>query len=276
PYTRKQQMAHYPTLLQEVEKSRKDSLSGQFSLFDFGGMSASNENLKGLPYPEIGEYDHAQLLAFEKEVLGIYVSGHPLEADAGLLKKNVTALSSDFVVDEEEGSAKLADGARVTIGGMISGKTVKTTKNSQMMAFITVEDMAGEVEAIVFPKDYERYRSLLNEDEKVLVTGRVSIGDDPTGKLVSERIVPFSAVPKELWLQYENKAAYDAGFSKMQDALAPYDGHDTVVIYLKDTKQYKKLPASMDIEADEGAVNAAKELLGADNVKVLYKALDRS
>ena len=130
-------MAHYPTLLQEVEKTRKDSLSGQFSLFDFGGMdSEAHQNLRGLPYPDIGEYDRTQILAFEKEVLGIYVSGHPLEADAALMKKNVTALSADFVVDEDEGKAKLSDGARVTIGGMISGKTVKTTKNSQMMAFI--------------------------------------------------------------------------------------------------------------------------------------------
>ena len=276
PYTRKQQMAHYPTLLQEVEKTRKDSLSGQFSLFDFGGMdSEAHQNLRGLPYPDIGEYDRTQILAFEKEVLGIYVSGHPLEADAALMKKNVTALSADFVVDEDEGKAKLSDGARVTIGGMISGKTVKTTKNSQMMAFITVEDMTGEVEVIVFPKDYERYRSMLEPDEKVLISGRVSIGDDPVGKLVCERIVPFSAVPKELWLQYENRADYERNFRKMQDALAPFDGHDPLVVYLKDTKQYKKLPPSMDVDANGNAVESAKLLLGADNVRVVMKALER-
>ncbi|MBP5224595.1 MAG: DNA polymerase III subunit alpha, partial [Lachnospiraceae bacterium] len=273
PYTRKQQMAHYPTLLQEVEKRRKDSLSGQFSLFDFGGMAGEqHESLRGLPYPQIGEYDRAQLLAFEKEVLGIYVSGHPLEADEALLKKNVNALSSDFVVDEEEGRAKLSDGARVTIGGMISGKTVKTTKNSQMMAFVNVEDMAGEVEVIVFPKDYERYRGLLNEDEKILVSGRVSIGDDPVGKLVSERIVPFSEVPRELWLQFEDRADYEKRFPALQEAIAPFDGPDTVAVYLKDTKQYKKLPPSMNTSA-ENAAESARQILGEQNVRIAVKAL---
>ncbi|MBQ9910283.1 MAG: DNA polymerase III subunit alpha [Lachnospiraceae bacterium] len=273
PYTRKQQMAHYPTLLQQVEKRRRDSLSGQFSLFDFGSMAGEeHESLRGLPYPQIGEYDRAQLLAFEKEVLGIYVSGHPLEEDEELLKKNVNALSSDFVVDEEEGKAKLTDGERVTVGGMIAGKTVKTTKNSQMMAFVNVEDMAGEIEVIVFPKDYERYRSILNEDEKILVFGRVSIGDDPVGKLVSERIVPFSEVPRELWLQFDNREAYEKMFPRVREAISPFDGHDTVAIYLKDSKQYKKLPPSMNTSA-QSAAQSAMELLGDENVRIAVKRI---
>lgn len=92
----------------------------------------------------------------EKEVLGIYISGHPLEADRSLIEKNITAVSSDFIQDEETGMARVRDQAIVTVAGMIAAKTVKTTKTNQMMAFLTLEDLRGTLEVIVFPKDYRK------------------------------------------------------------------------------------------------------------------------
>ena len=270
-YSRRQQFAHYPVLLQQVERQRKDSMSGQFSLFDIAGVSESLKEQMAPPYPKISEFDRAQLLAYEKEVLGIYLSGHPLEEDLQLLKKNVTALTTDFLVDEEEGRAKAEDGSRVTIGGMITAKTVKTTKNNQMMAFITVEDMVGSVEVLIFPKPYEQYRSILNEDEKVLVTGRVSIGDDPEGKLVLDSMMTFAEVPKELWLQFSDKADYEQNFDAVSKALADFDGHDTLVVYLSATKQYKKLDSSYDLLACPEAVSAAGAIIGTENVRIVPK-----
>ncbi len=269
PYTRRQQMAHYPVILDQVERGRKDSVSGQFSLFDLDVVPKDYAEKMGTPYPEVGEYDRSVLLQFEKEVLGIYVSGHPLEEDAELLRINADAMTSDFVVDEEEGSMKAEDGSRVTLGGMITGKTVKTTKNGQMMAFITVEDMVGEVEVLIFPKDYERYKAYLNDDEKVLVSGRVSVSDgDAAGKLVLESLTPFSDVPKQLWLQFENKEAYQKHFPDVQSALMPFDGQDAVVVYLKAEHAYKKLPPSMGIEVCAASVEAAKRVLGEQNVRL--------
>ncbi|MBO7364300.1 MAG: DNA polymerase III subunit alpha [Lachnospiraceae bacterium] len=268
PYTRKQQMAHFPTLLAEVEKRRKDSLSGQFSLFDFAEMKESGIRAGGSRYPDIGEYDREQLLQFEKEVLGIYASGHPLETYTDLIRKNVTALSTDFIVEEQEGRAKVSDGQRVTVGGIISKKTLKATKNGKMMAFITLEDMAGEVEALVFPKDFERYRGALSEEEKVLVSGRVSIGDDPVGKLVLEKLVPFGDVPGELWLQFEDMRDYETRGPEVLRAIAPYDGRDWVILYLKDSKRIRKLEARYDTDIASGAAEEAKRVLGAENVAV--------
>ncbi len=267
-YNRRQMMTHYPTLLEEVERSRKDSVSGQFSLFDLAPQETKME--MGAPYPRLPEYERSQLLAFEKEVLGIYVSGHPLEADLGLIKKNVTAMTSDFVADEESGgSAKVTDGQKVTVGGMITGKTLKTTKSNQMMAFITVEDMIGSVEVLIFPKDYEKYKMYLNEDEKVLVTGRVSIGDDPEGKLILERMIPFADVPRELWLAFDNTADYEKRFQAVKSALTSFDGRDTLVVYLKETRQYKKLPPSMNIAVCAESIQAARDILGEDNVRTV-------
>jgi len=269
-YTRKQQMAHYPVLLEQVERHRKDSLSGQFSLFDIGVMAEEEKERTGTPYPKVGEYDIRQKLAFEKEVLGFYVSGHPLEEDTDLLKKNVTAKTSDFIVDEESGEAPVSDGSRVTVGGMVTGKTVKTTKNGQQMAFVNIEDMIGTLEVIVFPKDYEKYKSLLQDEAKVLISGRASIGDDPVGKLVLERLIPFEQVPREVWLQFETKADYDDRFEAVYRGLSEYDGHDSLVVYLKDTKQYRRLPSSYDINASL-ALDTARAVLGEENVRVLSK-----
>ena len=141
------------------------------------------------------------------------------------------------------------------------------------MAFITVEDMIGNVEVLIFPKDCERYKLLLSEDEKVLVTGRVSIGDDPEGKLVLEKLVPFEQVPKEVWLQFEDKADFDRREQEVLKALSSYDGNDTLVVYLKSSKQYRKYPASRNILACSEAVDAAKAVLGDENVKVRVMAL---
>ena len=265
-HTRKEQMAHYPTLLSEVERTKKDSVSGQFSLFDIcSGMK--DESAASASYPKLGEYDRQLLLAFEKEVLGVYISGHPLEENEQLLRKNVTAMTGDFVVDEETGNAKVEDGAHVTIGGMITAKTVKTTKSSQLMAFVTVEDMLGSVEVIVFPKDYEKYKEWLQEDQRILARGRVSIGDDPVGRLVLEKLIPFSDVPKELWLQFRDRRDYESRWPELKDALTPFDGSDTVVIYLQAEKQYKRLPLSMSVSATSDAVYAAGRILGPENVK---------
>ena len=272
PYTRMQQMAHYPTLLSEVERTRKDSVSGQFSLFDMDMMPETAREQMGTPYPELPEYEKEQKLAFEKEVLGIYVSGHPLEEDLDILAKNVTAKTSDFMQREEEG-AVLSDGDKVTLGGMITGKTVKTTKSGQLMAFITLEDMIGTAEVLIFPKDYERYKLWLNEDEKVLITGRVSMGDEEDGKLILEKLLPFRDVSRELWLQFKNKEEYDRLFPKIREALSPYDGNDTLVVFLKDSRQYRKCPPSMNVSLADGALSAAERLLGKDNVKTAAKKM---
>ena len=208
-------------------------------------------------------------------MLGVYVSGHPLEEYMDLWKKNVTAVSSDFVVNEEEGTARVRDGAYVTIGGMITEKTVKTTRQNKMMAFITVEDLAGTVEVLIFPRDYEKNRELLIEDEKVFVQGRVSIGDDPAGKLICERITPFSMVPRELWLKYPDKEAYFSAEQELLDMLRLSEGSDRVVIYLEAERAKKVLPVNWSVSADSVLVERLSEKLGEKNVKVVEKTIEK-
>ncbi len=273
PGTRKQKFMVSAQLLDQKVKEKKTSMEGQMSMFDF--VEEEEKQNFQITFPRVGEYSKDELLAFEKEMLGVYISGHPLEAYIGLWEKNVTAKTSDFVVDEETGEAGIRDGAYVTIGGMITGKTVKTTRNNKMMAFVTLEDLAGSVEVLVFPKDYEKKREYLNTDEKLFIRGRASIGEEPVGKLICEQVLPFSMVPRELWLQYPDKESYLAGEKELLDTLRMSEGIDTVIIYLGKERARKVLPRNWSVKAELPLLEILRARLGEGNVKLVEKAIGK-
>ena len=150
PGTRRQKVAVAPILLDNKARERKNAWEGQMSLFDL--VSEEEKKEYQVSFPDVGEYSKEELLAFEKDILGVYISGHPLDDYEGLWRKNITATSADFIVDEETEEAVVKDGMKVVIGGLVAGKVVKTTRSNQLMAFITLEDLMGSVEVIVFPK----------------------------------------------------------------------------------------------------------------------------
>jgi len=208
PGTRRQKVAVAPVLLDNKARERKNAWEGQMSLFDL--VSEEEKKEYQVSFPDVGEYSKEELLAFEKDILGVYISGHPLDDYEGLWRKNITATAADFIVDEETEEAAVKDGMKAVVGGLVAGKVVKTTRSNQLMAFITLEDLMGSVEVIVFPKNYEADRDILTEDSKIFIKGRVSLGDEPVGKLVCEQVIPFAKVPRELWLQFEDKEMYQA------------------------------------------------------------------
>ena len=210
-------------------------------------------------------------------MLGVYLTAHPLDEYAELWQSSVTAKTTDFVVDPETGVSPVRDGSRQVIGGLISGKTIKNTKNNQVMAFVTIEDLVGSVEVICFPRDYEKYRNLLNPEEKVFVQGRVSVSDDDvTGKLICEQIVPFFREEKTLWVRYADKAAYDADIASLMLDLGSSEGEDEVKIYLGKEKQMRCLGPNWRVRADEGLADTIRSRLGEENVKIVTKPLKTS
>ena len=222
----------------------------------------------------MGEYDKQTLLAFEKETIGIYVSGHPMEEYRELWEKNVTARTSDFVVDEV-GKTIVEDNSNVVIGGMITSKKVKTTKTNQLMAFITVEDLVGTVEVLVFPKIYEKNRQVFTEENKVFIRGRASIGDDPVGKLICEEVIPFTDIPNELWLQFENQEFYASNIDDVMAALRDSDGKDRVIMYLKEERKMRRLSENWAVLAGPDLLNRLYKILGEKNVKVVQKVIEK-
>ncbi len=273
PGTRKQKLLIAPDLLEQRSKERKNTMEGQMTLFDIAGEEEKSRFQ--VTFPDVGEFLKEDLLAFEKETLGIYLSGHPMEAYETAWRNNITAVSLDFIVDEETESASVPDGSHVTIGGMITGKTVKTTRNNKMMAFLTLEDLAGSVEVIVFPKDYESKRELFVEDSKVFIQGRTSIGDDPVGKLICERVIPFDSLPKELWLKFPDKEAYMAKEKEILEDLKDSEGNDSVIIYLEKERAKKVLPSNRNVDAEKGLIEILAKKLGDKNVRLVEKKLEK-
>ena len=270
--TRKQFMSIYVQIVDHVTQEKKNSMVGQMTLFDL--VSEDQKEEFQIRMPDVGEYSKETLLAFEKEVLGIYVSGHPLEAYEEKWKKSISATTADFQLDEETGHTKVHDGAKEIIGGMITEKTIKHTKTNQMMAFITIEDLLGTVEVVVFPRDYEKNRDYLEADSKVFVRGRVSEEDDKPSKLICEKIIPFEQTKKELWIQFPDKETFLDQEQIVYGYLADSDGNDEVVIYCAKERVVKRLPKNRNIGINEQILSRLMNHFGEKRVKVVEKHIE--
>ena len=290
--TRKQMMSVYMRILDDLQASRKNDMAGQMSLFDI----ADEEDKKDyeIRMPDVGEYPDELRLSFEKEVLGIYVSGHPLQAYEGLWKSRVTATAADFVLDEDadsmdsvinagavsalsskagsvsaagtENVSRLQDRQNAVIGGIISEKKIKYTKNDQVMAFLTIEDMTGTVEVIVFPRTYEAAADILDEDAKIFIKGRVSLEEEKDGKLIAEQIVAFDDVPRRVWLRFPSYEAWKQKEQTVLNTVAQHGGRDQVIIYIEDRKARKTLPPGQGLRASETVIGILGGICGPKNV----------
>ena len=269
--SRRQKMMVYQQIADSISQEKKHTMEGQMSLFDL--VSEEDRKEFEIRMPNVPEYDKEEILAFEKEVLGIYLSGHPLESCREMMEKIISAKTTDFQQDEETNLPKVTDGQKVIIGGMITDKTIKYTKNNKVMAFLTVEDLVGTVEVVVFPKDYERIQHLLQEEARVFIQGRVSAEDDKASKLILEKIRPFDDMPRELWIQFENRSDYGEKEQELMEDLRRSPGNSTVVIYLKDVKAMKKLPPGYSVQIQDSWMDSLYEKYGKTNVKVVERVL---
>lgn len=270
---RRQKMMVYAQILDAIVQEKKNMMAGQMSLFDF--VSEEEKTAYEIHMPDVEEYPKEAKLAFEKEVLGIYISGHPLEEYETCWRKNISAVTTDFMPDEESGQPKVRDGQQVIVGGMITEKTIKYTKTNKVMAFLTLEDLLGTVEIVVFPRDYEKNVRLMEIDEKVFIKGRVSVEEEKASKIICERIYSFEDVPRELWLQFETKESFLSREEELYEDLKEADGKDSVVIYIKSPKAIKRMGASKSICISRDLLARLYEKYGKDNVKVVEKSIEK-
>ncbi len=272
PMNRKQMMTVYSQLMDQAVQKKKKEFAGQMSLFDF--VSEEEKEAFRIKIPNVPEYSKEDLLAFEKEVLGTYISGHPLEEYEEQWRRGITHVTTDFLAAEEGEESKLSDGEHVIIGGMITSKTVKTTKNNKMMAFINIEDLLGNAEVIIFPKDYEKNSGLLNVDSKVFVSGRVSAEEDKASKLILERIIPFETIRKELWIQFADMQEYQNREEELYRTLMESEGEDSVIIYVRKEKMKKTLSSNRNIQIDSRLLEKLYTEFGEKNVKAVEKRIE--
>ena len=270
---RQQMLLVYNTLIDNLNQEKKNSLAGQMSLFDL--VSEEEKKAYEVRFPNVEEYTKEIKLGFEKEVLGIYLSGHPLEEYEEKWRKNISAVTADFMLDEETNAVKIKDNQSVVIGGIITEKTIKYTKQNKAMAFITVEDLFGTVEVIIFPRDYEKYSRYLNEDEKVFVAGHANVEEDKNGKLNCEKIYSFDDTKRELWLQFATKESYEEKEKELYSRLYGSDGNDEIVIYIASPRAMKRLGQNHNIHINPELVGNLTEFLGEKNVKIVEKSIEK-
>lgn len=262
---RRQMMSVYARMLDNEAKQGKDAISGQMSLFDL--VDESEKSQFEIKMPDVSEYTKEDILAFEKEVLGVYVSGHPLDEYAAMWKKHISAMSTDFELDDETGELKVKVDSKATIGGMIMAKSVKPTKTGQLMAYLTIEDLVGTVEVIVFPRTFSTYRNIIEGTDKLFITGRVNANADENAKLICESVVPFEDVPRKLWIRFASEEEYLKKAADLAEELKYSDGKDSIIIYC--TKENKRiaLPQSRNIRITPDILASLRAQYGIKNVE---------
>ena len=262
---RRQMMSVYAQMMDDEARQGKDAISGQMSLFDL--VDDSQKAQFEIKMPDIGEYTKNDLLNFEREVLGVYVSGHPLDEYAAMWKKHVSAMTTDFEIEDETGEPRVKDGTKETVGGMIMGKTVRPTKNGQLMAFLTIEDLVGTVEVIVFPRDFSAYRNIIEGTDKIFITGRVTANADENAKLICERVVSFDSIPRKLWIRFESEAAYKNQEASLAEKFKYLDGIDQIIIYCTAENKRIPLPPSRNIKITPELLADLRAVYGDKNVE---------
>lgn len=263
--TRKQQMFVYAEIIDDVQRERKNEIEGQMSLMDL--FSESEQSSFQITYPDVGEYEKDQLLSMEKEVLGIYVTGHPLDDDMEMLEQSTNANTADFVMDEETGRTVIRDQQSCVMGGIISELNVKLTRKNQNMAFLTLEDLRGTVEVLVFPRQYTAYQTLLKEDAKVFIKGTASVSEEES-KLICNQIIPFDGLVKELWIQFPTKEEFFKEEDDLKESLKTYQGKSAVVVYCKKERAVNRLGHDWMVETDPDLVYELQERYGKENIRL--------
>lgn len=267
---RSQYMNIYMSIYEGVKNNAKNNIVGQIDLFGMSEEVPTTEKFKDT-LPDMDEYPNKYKLSQEKEILGFYVSGNPLDKYWDKLKRHISRVSTDFPVDDEDfdNSQKVVDREKVQVAGFINSITLHFTKNNKVMAFLNIEDMFGTMEIIVFPDSYDKFSYMLKEEEIIVVKGTATIAKDQPSKVICEEIRSFEQldeITKTLWLKVSADSSVD--INNILDITTKYRGNSKMIIYMEKTKQRLTANAENYVTIDDNIVEDLKKLLGNNNVVV--------
>jgi DNA polymerase III subunit alpha len=266
-------IAVYERFLDGISQARKKNMDGQMSIFDL--MQEPQESLQE-DYPDIKEYPANVLLAMEKEMLGLYVSGHPLSEYQSILDKNVNLYSKDLFINGTEEDTndielemkKLQDSMRVVVGGIVSSRKTKSTKNNNLMAFIGLEDLYGTMELIVFPTIFEKYSQLLQMESVVIAKGRLSLREDEPPKIICEEVFPIKSLEeKGLYMTFQNELSKEEG-TAFRALLKFFSGLTPTYVWKKNENKFIKLDRQYWIDVNNVIMEELECRLGKENISL--------
>ena len=262
-YRRSQLLAAYEQVLDAIARDRKQRLDGQFDLF--GGQEGGGV-VPEMSLPDLDEFSPVELLRMEKEVTGLYLSGHPMDEYRGQVKQyNPVPIAAVLSAGAEEGDGRYGDGARLNVAGVVSAARTKTTRNNSLMAYVTLEDASAAMELLVFSKVLAECGSYLRAGQPLVVSGRVSVRDEKAPQLMVDRVLPLGSPAQGgdegqvLWIRLDGQGETFAWLKKL---LHMFPGDDTAIVYLEDSR--RKLRTRCLIH--EALLAELNEVLGQGNV----------
>ena len=265
----------YEKLLESISMDRKKNLAGQVSLFDGFEMDESiNNDIQSMyTLPHVKELEEKERLYLEKEVLGMYVSGHPLSQYKDEIKRNTTINNAELNEIKDDYITYLNLNEReVTMGGIVINKTIRTTKRNDLMAIIELEDLFGVIEVIVFPQVLQKYNTVIQEDKIIYIDGRLSIKEDENAKLIAREIRDMNDSGNKdkptLYLKInsiENKELVNDLIS----VVTKYPGENDIYIYAENIKQVYKWN-HIKVNINENLINELEHILPKTNIKVKF------
>ena len=261
---RSQYSSAFKRIYEGINSTRKKTLEGQLNIFSF----AQDEEYEIKDeLPNIEEFSKKEILDMEKEILGIYISGHPLDEYADFLNKNTSSKSLDFIKDDETFECKVKDKQKVIVGGIIKNVSIKFTKNNKQMAFLEIEDIYGVIEIIVFPEVFLSNSKILQENNVILIEGNASISEDQAPKIIANNIKSYEQAlikNKTLWLKIPLDLEME--LSALKDIILRNKGNTPVIIYNEKDKTKLNLKETHWVEISDIALNEFKVILGEKNV----------
>lgn len=270
---RSQLLAAYQAIIDDVTENKKRNMDGQISLFELGGDNDS-VNALAISYPDIPELDIKQRLSMERECLGFYVSGHPLDEFAQTARELATITSADIAEYDEAMADEttvytgpIEEGKQVTVCGIITSLRTKLDRNNNRMAFVTIEDLTGSIDLIVFAKVYTEFQAYIFEESIVTVNGRLNFREGETPKILADSVIAIthaSAQAKKLYVKSE--LGKDFLIELAKPIFARHPGDAPVYVYSEESKQTTLAPKSMWSDGSEELLRKLRELFGADNV----------
>ena len=281
--TRAQLMAVYEAALDGASRTRKSNIVGQMSLFGDGMLEEVNP-----PLPNIPDFSLRTRLNFEKNMTGLYITGHPLGDYTDALAQLDMNTAQLAAILEEPDHGLSRDGMRVRMGGMLTEFRQKATRSGNLMGFVTLEDMTGTIEALVFPKVLERVSTELTPDTAVILSGRLSIREDDDAKLLLDTVEPLmtnaeyaqavkdgmlspQAAPRKQDAILPGSTLYlrlpsDSAIKVVSPVLSRYHGEVSVVLYIENTGIKLRAPKELFVAPTKAMMDELIEMLGHRNV----------
>lgn len=261
-------LAVYESLVESAQNSARKNIAGQMSLFQISSEEMNVGDVAG-KLPDVKNFNKDILLAFEKEMVGVYITDHPLNEYADKIEKLSTVSSDQLAHAAEEVDTTIKDGMSVTMCGMITSKKNLITKSNKMMAFIDLEDLVGTVEVVVFPKVYDKCQETIVEDKVVVIKGKLNFKEEEAPKLLADSIVELKRVEDAITMKVKipKDVPEKPTFEKIEKIFSENTGLIPVLIYMQNGSIIRT-KSDMCVNGSEKLVSELTQLLGEENVKV--------